>query len=105
MQNETRVPDEEVIRTMALELREATGRLGARPRRGYGTSLPTVGGPLALANDFTRERSSQRQSQANKERMARPMRGSSGAVSKRDPVLAATPRVVIATTGRFDLRA
>jgi hypothetical protein len=96
---------------MPLELKTAPGRLGRRPAGGYKTTAtvhdtvtgePVAIGTLRLANTFTAPRSTMSE-QAKMDR-AKPMTGKSGAVSKSDPVLAAKSRVIIPTTGRFQLQ-
>lgn len=95
---------------MALELKEATGRLGNRPRGGYPTTAtvhdtvtgePVSPNTLRLANDFTAPRSTM--SEQSKMKAAQPMKGKKGAISKSDPVLASKGRTIIPTVGRFQL--
>lgn len=95
---------------MALELKTKTGRLGNRPRGGYPksatvhdvvTGKPVNPNKLRLANVFTAPRATM--SEQNKMDDNKPMTGKKGAISKKDPVLAASGRTIIPTTGRFQL--
>lgn len=65
------------------------------------TGEPVPMGSLRLANNFTRNRVTKTSTKIS--RRNRPMQGRRGAISKKDPVLAAGTRVIIPTTGRFQL--